>query len=62
MLFLVWFLLQLAVYMQTDFPIDVGLSSDFISGFCGETEEEHKDTISLLREVRYTHYLNILLQ
>jgi tRNA A37 methylthiotransferase MiaB len=32
---------------------DVGLSSDFISGFCGETEEHHQDTLSLLREVRY---------
>src|SRR5690606_11273740 len=31
----------------------VTLSSDFISGFCGETEEEHKDTISLLEEVVY---------
>jgi tRNA A37 methylthiotransferase MiaB len=31
---------------------DVGLSSDFISGFCGETEEQHQDTLSLLREVR----------
>ena len=31
----------------------VSLSSDFISGFCGETEEEHADTLSLLREVRY---------
>jgi tRNA A37 methylthiotransferase MiaB len=32
---------------------DVGLSSDFISGFCGETEEQHQDTLSLLREVRF---------
>ena len=31
----------------------VALSSDFISGFCGETEEEHEDTLSLLREARY---------
>jgi tRNA A37 methylthiotransferase MiaB len=29
------------------------LSSDFISGFCGETEEEHADTISLLNIVQY---------
>ncbi len=29
------------------------LSSDFISGFCGETEEDHKETLSLLREVKY---------
>jgi len=32
---------------------NVGISSDFISGFCGETEEEHMDTLSLLREVRF---------
>jgi len=29
------------------------ISSDFISGFCGETEEEHRETISLLEEVQY---------
>ncbi|KAI3989194.1 hypothetical protein MKX01_033230 [Papaver californicum] len=32
---------------------DVGISSDFICGFCGETEEEHADTISLLKAVGY---------
>ncbi|XP_024030197.1 CDK5RAP1-like protein isoform X2 [Morus notabilis] len=32
---------------------DVGISSDFICGFCGETEEEHKDTLSLVRAVGY---------
>ena len=32
---------------------DVAFSSDFISGFCGETEEEHEDTISLLKQVQY---------
>jgi len=31
----------------------VSLSSDFIAGFCGETEEEHEDTISLMRQVQY---------
>jgi MiaB/RimO family radical SAM methylthiotransferase len=29
------------------------LSSDFISGFCGETEEDHEQTLSLMRQVRY---------
>ncbi len=29
------------------------LSSDFISGFCSETAEEHLETISLLKEVKY---------
>lgn len=32
---------------------EVTLSSDFISGFCGETEEQHKDTVSLLESVKY---------
>jgi len=32
---------------------DIALSSDFIAGFCEETEEEHQDTLSLLREVEF---------
>ncbi|KAI9546747.1 CDK5 regulatory subunit associated protein 1 [Dissostichus eleginoides] len=32
---------------------EVSLSSDFISGFCGETEEDHLQTLSLIREVGY---------
>ena len=32
----------------------IEFTSDFISGFCGETEEEHQDTLSLLREVGFT--------
>ena len=31
----------------------VALSSDFICGFCGETEEEHADTVSLMKAVGY---------
>ncbi|XP_056169629.1 CDK5RAP1-like protein isoform X2 [Syzygium oleosum] len=31
----------------------MGISSDFICGFCGETEEEHEDTLSLVRAVGY---------
>ncbi|XP_072307968.1 mitochondrial tRNA methylthiotransferase CDK5RAP1 [Eucyclogobius newberryi] len=31
----------------------VSLSSDFISGFCGETEEDHQQTLSLIRAVGY---------
>lgn len=31
----------------------VSLSSDFISGFCGETDEDHQQTLSLIREVDY---------
>lgn len=33
--------------------VGVSLSSDFITGFCGETEKDHQQTVSLLREVRY---------
>lgn len=31
---------------------DVALSSDFIAGFCGETEEEFEDTLSLIHYVK----------
>ena len=34
--------------------IGLGLSSDFIAGFCGETEDEHKEHLSMLAEV-HTH-------
>lgn len=34
---------------------ECSLSSDFISGFCGETEADHLDTISLLNIVKYDH-------
>lgn len=32
---------------------DCGLSTDVISGFCSETEEEHQDTLSLMEIVRF---------
>ncbi len=32
---------------------ELSLSTDIIAGFCGETEEEHADTLSLMQEVRY---------
>jgi tRNA-2-methylthio-N6-dimethylallyladenosine synthase len=31
----------------------VTLSTDIITGFCGETEEEHEDTMSLMAKVKY---------
>ncbi|KAG0054812.1 CDK5 regulatory subunit associated protein 1 [Gryganskiella cystojenkinii] len=31
----------------------VALSSDFITGFCGETEADHLDTMDLMRRVEY---------
>uniref|UniRef100_A0A8R1DT86 TRAM domain-containing protein n=1 Tax=Caenorhabditis japonica TaxID=281687 RepID=A0A8R1DT86_CAEJA len=33
---------------------DVFLTSDFIAGFCGETEQAHQNTLSLMRAVRYS--------
>ena len=30
-----------------------GISTDMITGFCGETEEQHRETVSLMEEVKY---------
>jgi len=32
---------------------DCSLSQDMIAGFCGETEEDHQDTLSLMKYVKY---------
>jgi tRNA-2-methylthio-N6-dimethylallyladenosine synthase len=32
---------------------DCAISTDVITGFCGETHEEHADTLSLMAEVKY---------
>lgn len=32
---------------------DCGISTDIITGFCDETEEEHKATLSLMEEVKF---------
>jgi tRNA-2-methylthio-N6-dimethylallyladenosine synthase len=44
--------IELTHHMKATIP-GLSLSTDLIAGFCGETEEEHQDTLSLLREVRY---------
>ncbi|NXX41674.1 CK5P1 protein, partial [Tricholaema leucomelas] len=44
--------LELVQHVRDSIP-GVSLSSDFIAGFCGETEEDHQQSLSLLREVRY---------
>ncbi|KAJ0451700.1 putative tRNA-2-methylthio-N(6)-dimethylallyladenosine synthase [Helianthus annuus] len=44
--------LELVSKIRSIIP-DVGLTSDFICGFCEETEEEHQDTLSLVRAVGY---------
>ncbi|XP_072370749.1 mitochondrial tRNA methylthiotransferase CDK5RAP1 isoform X2 [Scyliorhinus torazame] len=44
--------LELVNHIRRIIP-GVSLSSDFIAGFCEETEDDHLQTISLLRQVRY---------
>ncbi|KAI7864767.1 tRNA-I(6)A37 thiotransferase enzyme MiaB [Spinellus fusiger] len=44
--------LDLVAEIRSVIP-DVWISSDFITGFCGETEEEHRDTVSLMEQVKY---------
>jgi tRNA-2-methylthio-N6-dimethylallyladenosine synthase len=44
--------LELIATMRDLIP-GVSLSTDIITGFCGETEEQHADTLSLMQTVRY---------
>jgi tRNA A37 methylthiotransferase MiaB len=44
--------LSLVEEMRKIIP-DVWISSDFITGFCGETEAEHRDTVSLMEQMKY---------
>lgn len=44
--------LDLVSHIRSVIP-EITLSNDMICGFCGETDEEHQDTISLLEEVKY---------
>lgn len=32
---------------------NAAISTDIIAGFCGETEEQHKETLSIMEEVKY---------
>ncbi|XP_076162048.1 CDK5RAP1-like protein isoform X2 [Ptiloglossa arizonensis] len=44
--------LDLVYHIRGIIP-NIYLSSDFIAGFCGETEEEFQDTLSLIQLVKY---------
>ncbi|XP_076278111.1 CDK5RAP1-like protein isoform X1 [Lasioglossum baleicum] len=44
--------LDLVYHIRSILP-NIYFSSDFITGFCGETEEEFQDTLSLMRLVKY---------
>ncbi|KAI7905665.1 tRNA-I(6)A37 thiotransferase enzyme MiaB [Cokeromyces recurvatus] len=44
--------LDLVEEMRRIIP-NVWISSDIIAGFCGETEEEHQDTVKLMEQVKY---------
>lgn len=45
--------LELAGNIRRIIP-DVSFTSDFIAGFCGETEDDHQDTLNLIRKMKYT--------
>lgn len=46
-----WYLQRVAA-IRTAVP-DCGLTTDVIAGFCSETEEDHKETLSLFEEVGF---------
>lgn len=44
--------LSLVEHIRSIVP-NVALSSDFIAGFCSETEDDHRDTLDVVDRVRY---------
>lgn len=46
-----WYLDRIAAIRRI--VTDCFISTDIISGFCGETDEEHEATISIMKEVEY---------
>lgn len=48
-----WYLERIAAIKRI-IP-DCGISTDIITGFCSETEEEHQETLSLMKEVGYDY-------
>lgn len=49
-----WYMGRIAAIRQILGP-ECAISTDIIAGFCSETEEEHQDTLSLMREVVYDY-------
>ena len=43
------------IKMIRDYVPDAAISTDIIAGFCGETEEDHKDTLRLMEEVAFDY-------
>ncbi len=48
-----WYLNRIASIKK--YIPDCGLSTDIISGFCSETEEDHQETLSMMRHVSYDY-------
>jgi tRNA-2-methylthio-N6-dimethylallyladenosine synthase len=48
-----WYFNRIAA-IQRIIP-NYAISTDIIAGFCGETEEEHKETLSLMEEVKFSY-------
>ncbi|MFI5204979.1 MAG: tRNA (N6-isopentenyl adenosine(37)-C2)-methylthiotransferase MiaB [Flavobacteriales bacterium] len=46
-----WYLNRIAAIKK--YMPDCGLSTDVITGFCGETEEQHQETLSLMEAVKF---------
>lgn len=44
--------LDLVEHIRTIIP-EIVLTSDFICGFCGETDEEFQETLTLMENVKY---------
>ncbi|MBL7858287.1 MAG: tRNA (N6-isopentenyl adenosine(37)-C2)-methylthiotransferase MiaB [Cyclobacteriaceae bacterium] len=47
-----WYL-DKVLKIKTILGDECGISSDMITGFCSETEDEHQDTLTLMDEVQY---------
>lgn len=49
-----WYLQRVAAIKRI-LGDDCGLSTDMIAGFCSETESEHQDSLSLMKQVEYDY-------